>query len=488
MKIKITPVAVSAFVTLIFEAVVVLFHEYIHLRTPENILLGVLVFVSTLAVELYRERKKLKSIGKHIQGLQEIGEQTPKHIREYIDHSLSAHIRAFQSLAKGDTFACPYADQIAIADDIARDVSERFWATSLDKPSRLWIEGVDYFATLERILPNVQYNGNASQPPKKARIVIQNLPSLLEDYTLQQASFKNFIDWHAKNQWGLRFYLVSNEAELDHLVQNIVFGDDDPLKDFLIKDHLYIYGRIKEQVNRVYLKFIQNKSDTTATIESYEKLFRTLWAQSSEPSTVVQKIDAERQREIIRTEIRRSYDQDFAICPAGLEFFKAVCKKIENPAAKVVAVDVADFKEGVSVWSARLEYQSFLASSITASKNSKQVQRIYVLNSLSTLKLPLVKTVMLKQLSANVSLCFLTRDQCQDSNIDPEDFIVVDQDFCFYLGNSNFKIDLLHYLKNLVPKAQITYYSELFESLWNITQAKVFTGTADIQKFTALIQ
>jgi hypothetical protein len=309
------------------------------------------------------------------------------------------------------------------------------------------------------------------------------------DTTLELEDTENyikFINWHSKNNWGLKFYIYKDKKDLDDLIfRNI--NDDEPLTDFLIKDSMLVYGRKDEKQNIVFLKLIHTidgKIDKQATIESYENLFISLWDDSLTLAQAQEEIFRENLIKQKGDEIKKEYSSEFSQISNGVDYLSAVCKKISNASKSIKAVDIAETKEsGLVGWSIMSEYDSFLTSTINAKVNGSEVKRIYAVNNYSSLKDNYVKNIMLKQLENDICLGFVLIKDCQENSFSPDDFIILDEKFCFYLGKKEFRADELNYLETLIPRSLIPNYIRDFDNLWDFNKTNKFLGSSSIEEF-----
>ncbi|RJQ61047.1 MAG: hypothetical protein C4517_09300 [Stygiobacter sp.] len=423
-----------------------------------------------------------------------IVETEPSEIHEYIHYTFSKQFKMFRNLINGETISCSYSEQIDVANKISETVNERFWATSFDVPSRIWKEGVKYFNTLEKSTKELNIPTGNEEIPNKARIVIVTLADLFNDYIYEKENYIKFMNWHIKNGWGLRLYIYFNKDVIEQLIFRTIMGDDEPLSDFLIKDRKLVYGRVDEKENLVFLKLIYatiENEDKCPTIESYENLFISLWDDSLTLERTQQELQRENIMKIKVDEIKREFAQEFSSKPTGIGYLEAVANKISCAQKSIIALDIAETKEaGLVGWALVTEYNSFLNATILAAEKGIEVKRIFAINNLASLKDKdnFVKNVMIRQLEKNINLGFVLMKDCQEKRFSqPDDFIIADDNFCFYLGNDNFKAEELSYLKTLIPKSLIINYKKDFFTLWNYEGTKKFLGANDVDEFNKFV-
>lgn len=470
-------------ILIIVEAGIFIAHQEEGLETGSAILSGIIALILALGIIILKKyialRKSIKKHASQLEYLEELQEVDNEKLKTFIlENLISDILLSYKNFVSGSELSCPYHVQIQIADRISTDANQYFWATSLDSPSKLWNSGGRYFGTLGKL----SLNNDESSIPTKARIVLLDYESLVNDYSLNKDAFHNFVNWHKDKSWGLRFYQNSE----DNI--NEIFGryiEPPIIKDYLVKDDQCVYGRLEESNNgtSVTIKLLLDKPKK---IEEYKNFFEDIWRQSEDADKVVNRINLKLSQ---KPKIEKFLNEqpDFKGKESGKDFFNQVCSRIENAKTTIQAVDIADLKNDnkVKIWKTSYEYLGFLKSCIIASNKDIEVVRIFILEDLNCLKSDEVKEVMLDQLRANLNLGFVTEIERQHKVLCREDFIIVDEDFGFKLIQDDFKMEELAIENNLIWKSEIQAYKNKFNQIkeYANTTLTLFNGVADIEKF-----
>jgi hypothetical protein len=472
-------------ILVVIEAIIGIAHHEEGIETGSAILAGILALVVALGILFLKKylvlRKGIIKYANQIEYLEELQEVDNLKLRTFILENLVSDILlSYKNFVSGSELNCPYHVQIQIADRISTDANQYFWATSLDTPSKLWNSGGRYFGTLGKL----SLSNTESIIPTKARIVLLDYESLINDYSSNQDAFHNFVNWHKNNSWGLRFY-QNNDENINEIFKRYI--EPPIIKDYLVKDDQCVYGRLDETDNgaTVTIKLLLDKPKK---IEEYKNFFEDIWRQSEDADRVVNKINLKLSQ---KPKIDRILNEqpDFKGKESGKDFFNLVCFRIEDAKKTIHAVDIADLKNEskVKVWKTSYEYLGFLKSCIIASNNNVEVIRIFILEDLTCLTNDEVKEVMLDQLRANLFLGFVAENERQEKVLCREDYIIVDDNFGFKLVQNDFKMEELAIENNIIWKSEIQAYKNKFNQIKLYTEAKqnLFKGAADIDKFNA---
>jgi hypothetical protein len=490
---KIPPGFLTIFVAVVITSVIVIVHlSNHHLTTLEIVTVELSAFFATVVVELlvrWQElNEKHKKIEHYADKLVILSENVPAQLHEYVQMSINRSIDSMQGLSIGESIECSYSEQIAIADNLAKGAQTRLWATSIDKPSKLWEEGIAYFNTLASL--NITVTKKENFPPEKARVVMLDLDALLEDYRNNWERFNDFAEWHDKNGYLLRFYLVKQTEDLSDEIQRTIVNDSDPLKDFMIKDGEFVYGRTQSLPgNRVKLKFIPHQEGKNIdTFNSYGRLFQNLWARSFPIKTMIDQLEYEKNSQARERQVRRDYESEFVEATLGRKFFEALLIRIRNAKKSLLAVDVADMKDGISHWSFQEEYRQWLEACIIAAKGGVDAKRVFVVRNLQRLKNYDVVEVLRSQLEANFEIVIVNEQDVIDTGLD-KDFLLIDDSLGFRLDDKEpFSKDTLEIGKNLISKAEIAKYMHAFNRLYQDTSAKKFKGKDGVGALEAFLK
>lgn len=487
-SISFKDVVIEFSILIVVEFSIVFIHIEEGLDKGSAYLSGILALFVALVIIFLKKyiilRIDIRKYANQLEYLKDIQEINNDKLKTFIlENLISDVLLSYRSFVEGSDLICPYSIQIQIADRISTDANQYFWATSLDTPSKLWSVGGYYFGTLGKL----SLNNTSSAIPQKARIVLLDYESLLNDYSFNSEAFQKFIYWHKDNNWGLRFYLKNFEDINDIFKMNI---EPPIIKDYLLKDDNCVYGRIGDEDSTgsiVKIKLLLNK---TKKIEEYKIFFVNIWQQSEEVDKVISKINLKMSQ---KPKIERiiSEQNDFKGKEIGKEFFSQVCLRIASAKNSIYAVDIADLKNEstVKVWKTSYEYLEFLKACIIASNNNVNVVRIFILKDIKCLVNYEVKEVMLDQLRANLNLGFINESERSQKSLCKEDFIIVDEEFGFKLVQTEFKIDELAIENNLIWKSELQAYKNKFAQInSHITNKSLnFKGTSDIDLFNDFV-
>lgn len=449
-----------------------------------SILIPTLAFLITKLGEGYLRWKPVAPFAELLLGLGTIPEQ----LKDYVTQSISNHIRAMHSLSGGGGTECTYAEQIAIADNLVLQAKRRLWTTTLDAPSRIWKQGYSYFLSSQARL-EIPYDVSAD-PPNKARIVVLDWDALKSDLqnTRTRESFEDFVQWHKAADYGLRFLAETADQLRKELT---ILYDSEPMMDFMIVDQPpeFAYGRSSESVGgRVRLRFIRKHEPATAfqTLASYESTFVNWWHLGKAYEEILERIRIESDRFHWENELVRDYGPAFESSVAGPDFFVKVCDRIRNSTTSVAAVDIADSKASIDLWSFREEYLAFSRATRDAASAGKLVERIFVVNATSCLLRPQLREALRTQVDAGIKLYIITKDKAQGSHLQVDDFLLVDDDFGFYLGSEPFDMNQLGLRKNLIPKDHLRRYRNMVDTLKEGAQIKILSS-ANLDSINAVV-
>ena len=472
--------------------VLAIVHLTLEVEWPEIILLEVwavtLFFLIESVARWTKARDKYKELREDGEKLLALNRAAPNQLKSYVHMSITKKIEALIDLSVGRSSDCTYPEQIAIANSLAKGASVRFWATSTDKPSVLWAEGISYFNTLADL--DLADATQVTVPPGKARLVLLSFDDLFEDYSdgVSSNGFNRFVGWHADNRFALRFYLIPPNEDLREKLKRTV-DESDPLKDFLIKDEEFVYGRIETLGGSgVRLRFIPHlPGDNMDTFNSYKTLFTDLWDQSAPREKVLGQLDFERGKRSRQEQVRKDYKNEFIDAPSGENFFKELLSKISQAAKTLYAVDIADKKSSINNWSFQPEYKQWLEACIEATQRGHvDAKRIYIVRAFGVLGDFDLQQVLRRQLQAGFEIVLMDEDNVSAGNLHVDDFLLVDDGLGFTLGpdsSSTFVQDSLEFSKNLIPKSSLETYLKKFDELFQYEKAEHFKGKNDITKF-----
>jgi hypothetical protein len=432
--------------------------------------------------------QEIRGIGDRLLDLYHV---VPDQLDSHVHGAVVKKIESLVDLSSGRGSDCTYPEQIEIASNLTEGATKRFWATSTDKPSVLWAEGIHYFKNQENLDMS---DSSETDPPPKARLVLLSFEELFEDYSdsVSSQGFNKFVAWHARNDFPLRFYLVPHTEDLREKISRTV-DDSDPLKDFLIKDDAFIYGRIETLGGSgVRLKFISHETDAgLVKFNSYKVLFTNLWEQSDPRERVLGKLDFERGRRAREEQVRKDYKSEFIDAPSGEAFLKEMLRRISETKQTLHAVDIADKKSSISNWSFQTEYKQWLGACIEATKKGTvDAKRIFIVRAFGVLAEDFeLQQVLRQQLEAGFEIVLIDEDEVTSGNLHVDDFLLIDDDLGFTLGpdsSKTFVQDSLEFSKNLIPKNSLQTYRDKFDELLQYGQH--FKGKNDIAQLETFLK
>jgi hypothetical protein len=436
-------------------------HAYVDLPRLAAILIPILAFVLTKLIDDYFYWKPIKSFAEQLLPLRSI----PGQLTSYVHQSVSHHLMAMQSLSHGGVAECTYAEQITIADNLVGRAKNRLWATTLDTPSRIWDEGYSYFQRQE----GVDISDDGNDPPPKARLVALEWNDLRTDFVASNTrqSFERFVEWHDANNYGLRFLLDNNER-LRRTIN--ILHDSQPIMDFIILNNPpeLVYGRLSELPgNRASLRFIARQTAAPFdSVDSYETTFVNWWKRGIPYREIRQRLRREADQPHWEAEVQRDYGADFVNYLVGREFFGKICNSIRGAKKSIFAVDIADTKESVDLWSFKDEYLAFSqATGDAASAGEAVVERVFVVKALSCMERPELAEVLRNQIAAGIKLHIIEKAEVDKKHLAADDFILIDDALGFYLGSEAFDMAQLSVQKNLIPKARLQQFRRNADAL-----------------------
>lgn len=222
-----------------------------------------------------------------------------------INKILRDSIRDCNSLIGCNQAGMSFQESVQIGEELVNGASMRLWTTNTVSPSRLLRDNRNYFQALEDLkMPDDDFKdpelGKQSGVfPRKMRIVIQTKNKLVEDFLNNPTSFQEFITWHDKNNFDLRFYIEGkngNEAYSTRL-KNTISGHPPYLGNFIIKDKEFVYGRVYApdcdhdftSDSHVRVKLIPPRENKENGIMcTYAKLMRHLYMAADKSETVME--------------------------------------------------------------------------------------------------------------------------------------------------------------------------------------------------------
>lgn len=454
--------------------------------TYEIVILAITAIYSFLKY-IREEKDNTDPFEVHLQKLFAINKLNNVNLKNFIVNELFvSELEKFQNFITGNEITCPYSTQIQLADVISIDAKKYFWATSLDSPSTLFKQGVHYFDCLEKI---VIPNELEKTIPKKSRIVVSKFDDLYKDFQGDRRNFQNFIDWHNRNNWGLRFYIVLDNDDINsEFIKNV--DDSAPIRDFLIKDDECVFGRVSQvDTKNVTIKLILEDWNVKTKISKYKVFYEYLWANSLESKMVVQKILNKMSEKSLRSALIKDYPT-FSGFETGQDFFLKVCESIENANTNIFAIDVADLKETVIAWKTNIAYQGFFKACISAAKKN-EVSRIFILTNFDSIILKDSIEIILEQLLSNLNIGLIEKEECIKSGLFIQDFIVAKDNVGFKLDDEQtFSIDSLSLISNLILKGKYEEYEEHFNKLKAFVEDKgqYFQKAQSIDDFKKFIE
>lgn len=408
----------------------------------------------------------------------------PGQLKEYIQVSVLDGIKAMEELAAGLPIRRQYAEQIALAENLVQGAREKLWATTTDAPSTLWEQGFSYFNAQEKI-----------QAREKRRLVIMRHQTLFDDYLKNREKFDEYIEWHRTYGFELKFRRVDSWDDLEAHIGRTV-NDNNPLTDFVIKDDEFVYGRTRTfRGNEVELKYISHsESANLDQFIRYSSLFAGLWRQADTVEQTLLWLEEEKDKDALQAQTRKDYKTEFESVTQGKDFFNAVCKRISEAKTSLIAVDMADIKQGVERWSWQPEYVGFLEASIHAAQSANegfQGKRLYIVKEFRPLSSLPLRRVLQEQIDAGLEVIILQSREAATSDLSIDDFILIDEDFGFRLGNkpnSDFSMLELELGKNLIAKARLKDFRTKFNVFYEHPSAKKFKGPSQKDNFENFLQ
>jgi hypothetical protein len=313
---------------------------------------------------------------------------------------------------------------------------------------------------------------------------------------------------------AIRFLTISHDQYLTFFHR----ANIDPsqiIEDFMVVDDRFVYGRRQGfQGQRVELGYL----DAPEVLGRYNILYESLWRAGRTIEQVIQSLKAlypgmnsvldvfreQCEKRSSKLDIMRDYESEFGEYERrGTSFFDRVCQRIAEGTGFCFAVDRADKKEG-SLWKIWQEspYREFREASKTAARTATVFQRLFILqNWPKTEEKDLVEGLIRDFTRSNLQLGFLLVSKAGLGDLTEKfdtDFIVVGVDascsrpeagFGFELQQQKFNVEQLHWVRNLIAKAQLERHTRIFTSLWNKAETiKVTSANAsDIAKMAELL-
>lgn len=464
----------SLYFTLSIEALATLLHLLGHLSILELILLGVATFSVVLLFENYLREKVARHDFRDVIPIADsllplFNDLDENPLKDYVADRINHIIDSLKNLLTGSPFKLTYSEQIAIANDLAKGTKIRIWATSTDKPSSLWQEGSSsYFKTQKSIAIVNQKDGM----PSKARLVLLPYEILLDDFQSERIRFDEYIQWHAESGFALRFFSCEPSA---YLQRDIPESSEVLLTDFLIRDSECVYGRVRQSDgSNVVLRYISS-TGARDMIAKYEYAFEAAWDIAQDADTTKRQLIFESQRRKLISEhqsainLRREiFATEYAGCEGGAHFFDRVCKRIAEADNSVRAVDIAGLKGSLEQWGNVREFNGFMNASINAAKAGKVVKRLYVVKQRNDIyTFPSVKNSIRKQINAGVIVGVVIQEAAIKGCFNTDDYILVDTNFGFYLGDAKFDMNQLNYSENILHPTHVETFVNMFDSIFD---------------------
>jgi hypothetical protein len=296
------------------------------------------------------------------------------------------------------------------------------------------------------------------------------------------------VKWHEEEKYELRFLATNSEQLRKNMA---ILHDSEPMTDFMLvnRPSEFVYGRTSEMAgNRVRLKFIPRREPDTSfeAVASYERVFINWWHRAKSYDQIIAQAKAEAAKPFLENELIKEYGAEFQNAIAGDPFLRAVCQRISTANESVLAVDTADAKATINLWSFKEEYIAFAFATVEAAKRHISAGRVFVVDNLNNLLDLDFREVLRIQVEAGIHLFIVTKQDAIDKRLRIDDFIMVDDTFGFRLGEDQFDKNSLALRKHLIPKGQLPMYKEIAEALKRNAICQLST-IEDFAKFDSII-
>ncbi|MBI2968924.1 MAG: hypothetical protein HYY40_14075 [Bacteroidetes bacterium] len=362
----------------------------------------------------------------------------------------------------------PLREKLEIVTSIIKDSSDKinkYFSTSCDLPSKLYNRHYDFFQDQEKYLKNVK---------DKRRIVIIGEDELEKEIKENGDILLNFLDWHCKNNFRLRF-LINRNSEFEKQCHNKISNqkENEVLTDFAIIGNDWVYGevtskrgggdkaallqKIKTQVDETtysgiikefqvgdqgYLKILQKKHHDINTIKEYEDLYETLWEEWSVEKWAMMSLEQVRLDIVINKYKKSPHNSDNKTHYKNLQIeetnpkcYNSIIKIISEASNNIYAVDIVTLKLGIEEWLKNKDYIDWMNATIQGA-NKAISHRIYVLKEpvFDLLTQQNLLSKVFKNQQANKVKIYLTNGkELIKKNIPIYDFCLVDNKLCFGL-------------------------------------------------------
>lgn len=429
--------------------------------------------------------------GEHYESLQilnSIFKKFPAPLKKYAIRNLNESLKSINdkisSLSKEGLSEQTYGQKIqtieSIIEDLGNDLT-KYWATTLDPPSRMMKESGRFLALQEKALKEVD---------DKRRIVILDKDNLNKEIMENTDYLISFIDWHKKNDFQLLF-LIHDETEfvkkakefLDHLQYNEV------VSDFAILGNDWVYGEVRYPINgfndsndNKTLRLFGSPISGKEIIEDYSSLYSNLWGPWIAPKwpfMIPEQIRSECSRQERKIKLKNNtlqYYSNLISEPSPPEFHNCITKNIQESTERIIAVDIAPIKSDLSDWIHRSEYNKWMQATINAAKNGSNASRLYILKSPIEPyadRQIIYKTILSYQKESGVNIWLASVSDLWKNNIPVHDFILIDNKICFSLGwDENFLSDKISAEKNLENPDCFLWYENIFNNIINSEYTK----------------
>ncbi|MGD1091462.1 MAG: hypothetical protein ABSB35_05640 [Bryobacteraceae bacterium] len=384
-----------------------------------------------------------------------------------------------------------FADKMEIIESLLHDVRNdltRYWATTLDKPSRMWREAYRFFELQDKMLAGVA---------DKKRIVVLSLAGLreeIEDSTDDDA-LERFIGWHEdpKRNFQLLF-LIDSRNEFAANAQQFLshhLQAHHVVTDFAIMGDKWVYGEVAatrgddtdgNKALRLYEAKPIGRVRVTV-VDDYKRFYEALlnrWEGYTWPIMSPQQILSERSRCRVRkthfSNHRAEIDSYYSALTGGADLtapkcFDAIHKLLTccKGGDHIIAVDIAPLKSRLRVWIEADEYNQWIKATISAAKNGCEFKRVYILNERFGVRQDAEEVydkIFAPQLDAGVEIWVCAARELWEQGVPMHDFLLVRNRMCMSLTwEERFDRQTLCVDKNLEHPAAFDWYGYVFANI-----------------------
>ena len=449
------------------------FDSFLSSTTAFSALVGYIIGNGIIAYKIYGKNYESLQILNSI--LKEFPIPLKKYALRNINESLKNINDKISSLSKEGLSGQTFGQKIQIIESIIEDLGNdltKYWATTLDPPSRIMKESDRFLALQARTLKNIN---------NKRRIVILNKNDLKREIIENTDHLIDFIDWHKKNNFQLLFlidydnkFVAETNQFLDHLRENEV------VSDFAILGDDWVYGEVKftssgtTDDNRL-LRLYGSVRSGREIIKDYVDLYSDLWEYWRAPrwpSMIPEQVRSECSRQIKKNKLNTDtieYYKSIISNPLPPEFHSCITEHIKNSVDRIIAVDIAPIKSDLSDWIHRSEYNNWMEATVQAAHNGSNASRLYILKSPIESyadKQIIYDNIFSFQIKAGVHIWLASASDLWGNNIPVHDFILIDNKICLSLGwDENFLLDEISSEKNLENPNCFLWYDNIYNHI-----------------------